>query len=228
MFTIDTVVKKILGDDVLGDENDKDMSAYAPVFISSEGWGTDPELANKESVGSLIFTTDSSKRVDDSFGKFLRSISFGNVTENPWLYRYFEEKYKCNLKTSFEKFYDNDCRTVLKLDEGVINNLSNEQRIVHAELAVHAIGRAYQAIKTKGVGQSCFERNKACARGWSRAIKDIEIPILDGSSFRPFKSDGNGNLGFTIHNVQKETKTTFSYVKVRHCILNVPYFICLL
>lgn len=213
LFAIDTVVAEILGNSVLGDSNNAEMLQYAPVFISSEGWGTDHRLANKESLGALIFTTDSSKRVDDHFKEFLSSYHFGNRTENPWLYKFLEEHHKCNSKTSFSKQYANHCGNDIKLSADVINTLSNEQRIVHTDLAVNAVCHAYETHR-HCTGGACFKRDKTSALRWSKAIRQVQYKISSGTLFQPFKSDGNGNLGFTINQIQKVSSSEYSYVKV--------------
>ncbi|XP_052085292.1 uncharacterized protein LOC127722624 [Mytilus californianus] len=218
MFSIDTIIQNILGDSVLSDDNDRNMSSYAPIFVSSEGWGTYLNLANKESAGSLVFTTDSNKQVTGLFNEYLKSLKVLTKTENPWLYRFWEEHFKCYMPRSFEKLseWTGRCDVNAKLSSDVIQSLVSDQRNTHTEIAVYAIGLAYKSFSGKSVctAGNCFKRNKENATNWTEAIRSIAIPISDGTNFRPFKPDGNGNLGFTIHNIQRNSSSGFSYVKV--------------
>lgn len=221
MFSIDTIIQNILGDKVLSDDKDLNMSSYAPIFVSSEGWGTPPNLANKESLGSLVFTTDSNRQVTGSFKDYLNSLKVSTETENPWLYRFWEEHFKCYMPKSFEKRpeWTSRCNVNAKLNEDVVKSLVSDQRNIHTEIAVYAIGLAYKSFNGKSVCRTsgnCFKRNKENASNWTEAIRSITIPLSDWTHFRPFKPDGNGNLGFTIHNIQKNSSSSsgFSYVKV--------------
>ncbi|XP_063440827.1 uncharacterized protein LOC134721628 isoform X2 [Mytilus trossulus] len=219
MFSIDTIIQNILGDKVLSDDKDRNMSSYAPIFVSSEGWGTPPNLANKESAGSLVFTTDSNRQVPGSFKDYLSSLKVSTKTENPWLDRFWEEHLKCYMPRSFEKLseWTSRCNMNAKLNDEVIKSLVSDQRNIHTEIAVYAIGLAYKSFNGKSVCRTsgnCFKRNKENASNWTEAIRSITIPLSDLTNFRPFKPDGNGNLGFTIHNIQKNSSSSFSYVKV--------------
>ncbi|XP_071181823.1 uncharacterized protein [Mytilus edulis] len=218
MFSIDTIIQNILGDKVLSDDKDRNMSSYAPIFVSSEGWGTPRNLANKESAGSLVFTTDSNRQVTGSFKDYLNSLKVSTKTENPWLYRFWEEHLKCYMPRSFEKRseWTSRCNLNAKLNDEVIKSLVSDQRNIHTEIAVYAIGLAYKSFNGKSecrTSGNCFKRNKENASNWTEAIRSITIPLSDRTNFRPFKPDGNGNLGFTIHNIQKNS-SSFSYVQV--------------
>jgi hypothetical protein len=93
--------------------------------------------------------------------------------------------------------------SIQKLSSDVVESLSSDQRNVHTEIAVNAIGFAYKRYLSTCTSRPCFKKTKGDASKWTRAIQDVYIPILDGTNFKPFKSDNNGNLGFTIHNIQK-------------------------
>lgn len=46
-------------------------------------------------------------------------------------------------------------------------------------------------------------------------IKNVRLEDQDRGNFRPYLENGNGNVGFTLHNVQKVAEGGYRYVQVR-------------
>ena len=73
-----------------------------------------------------------------------------------------------------------------------------------------------------------FRDPAACTLGLSaeeatRLIREVRLEDQQQRVFRPYLDNGNGNVGFTLHNVQKTAAGGYTYVQVRRCngIMNV-------
>ena len=78
-----------------------------------------------------------------------------------------------------------------------------------------------------------FRDPAACTLGLSaeeatRLIREVRLEDQQQRVFRPYLDNGNGNVGFTLHNVQKTAAGGYTYVQVRrgNGIMNVCVCVC--
>lgn len=200
LFAIDSVVQQIL--DVMVDKFSTNRDPL--IFISSEGWGSNLNLLSQASVGSIVFNIAAQAYSNDHYIKYLNNLRPFNNDENRWIPRYFEDYNKCDMLTSFEKtFVENNeakiCGNNFKsvLDANTTRSLSEDQRYIHTLLSVFAV--------TDGFHKFCTSENTCSLNELKTNINSFygfiktsrymnDIPIFD--------DDGNGHIGYTIHNIQ--------------------------
>ncbi|XP_052259922.1 uncharacterized protein LOC127864286 [Dreissena polymorpha] len=194
-FGTDTLAKRLLV------ELKKHTNPKPLIFIASEGWGTNIELVDKDlskkSLGSIVFTVSSKAYMNTTYKQLLEQLNITQTQYNRWIPNYFEKINRCVLRNSFEKSSSPICNEInmsKNLSGELVNSLISDQRAVHARLAVHAV--------TEGFKRFCG--SIACAptvrTNTARFIDEIKAVTVN--SDRLFDEHGNGNIGFTIYNIQ--------------------------
>jgi vacuolar-type H+-ATPase subunit F/Vma7 len=231
LFIIDSVAQQIL--DVV---NEFIQKRFPPlVFISSEGWGSNLNLLTRTSLGSVVFNIAAQSYTTGSYRTYLKSLRPWQNQENRWLPRYFEDYNRCDNLTSFEKtFIERNeakiCGDGYKstLDTNTTESLAKDQRYFHTMLSVYALTNGYQKfcpeetscspLAVRGRPSTFFAHIKSTKYG-------DNIPIFD--------EDGNGHIGFTIHNIQLNRTSGIYYYKRVHPLFCIDkkqplvFFICL-
>lgn len=220
-FSIDSIAKMLL--DILDRErNDRQL-----IFIASDGWGTNQNLAEIfYSHGSLVFTIDTRDAFMTEFKSYLQTLNISQTENNYWIPNYFEDFNNCDVKTSFEKSFSKICtnnQLSNRLDTETVNSLYSDQRGVHTKIAVHATTTGYTSFCKSITGCSATKARSAV----EKYVEEIKKAQLKDSNI--FNDAGNGNIGFTINNIQFETGSDQyknQYVKVINVQKYNSYEIC--
>ncbi|XP_045164243.2 uncharacterized protein LOC123528539 [Mercenaria mercenaria] len=196
-FAIDSIAQQIL------DVMEKKFGSFQPlVFISSEGWGSNLNLLTQRSLGSVVFNIAAQFYNSESYKNYLQTLRPWKENENRWISRYFEDYNQCDNMTSFEKtFIPKICGkgTTYKntLDGNTTKSLSEDQRYFHTMLSVFAVTDGFKKFCDSEVACSpSAVKNKL--NTYFGHIKSTKY----GSDIPIFNEDGNGHIGFTIHNIQ--------------------------
>lgn len=210
-FGIDVVAKSVL--DVM--QKYFSTSFDRLVFISSEGWGTNQNLVAGDigqiSKGAIIFNTATRYYDSYSFKSYLEALTASKNDPNRWIPNLFEDYNNCDFVTSFEKTLPRICGTDFKstLDSNTTEMLYRDQRGVHTMLSVFAVTDGYEKVCKLGsnVCSATYVRSKGEVDEYLGLIKNS----LYGGSTPIFDTDGNGNVGFTIYNIQlKNSGSTYT------------------
>lgn len=195
-FSIDSIAQKIL-DIIEKEKNNRQLT-----FVSSEGWGTNRNLlegsAGLNAHGSIVFTIDTKDIFSNDYKNFLTALNITQTEYNYWLPNFFEDINDCDLKTSFEKQTSvvcTDSQMNAPLDTDVVNSLFIDQRGTNTYLAVHAVIEGYKAFCQATA--NCFLETRSNTELYVGHMKNVQM-----KNSKIFSSDGNGNTGFTIYNIQ--------------------------
>lgn len=185
-------------------------------FLASEGWGTHPKLIEgmrgMAAAGTLVFVTNDSFYVDDSFKMYLENLTSFSSNRNPWLGQFWENVLECDFRGSYNKRYSKSCDSGVHFTKDQINAFASFQRSVHAHHATYAIDLAYRDVINDN---SCQHfRTRECADIFVARIKNTELISKDGQRIKVFKEDGNGLMGFIVYNIQAVDQNKYQYVKV--------------
>nr|KAG5711388.1 hypothetical protein BaRGS_006085 [Batillaria attramentaria] len=187
-------------------------------FVASEAWGVSPrtvqETRYKAARGALVLTVDSSQEafsVNVDMEEYLRGLTTPSVTRDPeWLRDFWEKQLTCNLPGGFDNGFPVDCDPNARLSEDAVQGLAADQKVVQTIHSVFSIATALR--DTCGNSSECRLTDDAPV--FVSAIKTVQLVDEYGRKFRPFLDSGNGNVGFTIHNVQRLGGSEYKYTKV--------------
>ncbi|WAQ97706.1 GRM4-like protein [Mya arenaria] len=98
------------------------------------------------------------------------------------------------------------------LNDSLVGNLVKDQRGVHTGLAVQAVASGYKQFCTERQIRSipCYQAARTSPTDLVNSIRRQSI-----SGKRLFDESGNGNIGFTIHNIQLDADGRAFYKEVR-------------
>lgn len=176
------------------------------LLIGSEAWGYRPGyFSDKQKLaGSLILSLQLPQ--NNNFTKYLRSTDISDENTNPWLKTYVENKFNCYLDTSFDKSFSEQCSSNLRLA-----NQDSYQQEIWTPFALSAMlvllsgtSDAFQDLCGKESATLCepYKRNPAGVR--SHVIGQKLDVDGSGNSVPLFDDNGDGNVGYTIYNLQRK------------------------
>ena len=220
-FSIDSIARRLL--EIINQGEYKRQL----IFISSDGWGTNQNLVNGavglHSHGSIVFTLDTKAALGQGYKEYLSSLNMTQTELNYWIPNFFEDVHDCDFKTSFEKYSGTICNadqlsTSTTLSSALVDSLYADQRGIHTKMAVHAATEGYKAYcsKTSGCTPALARSN---IDHYVQDIKTIEI-----MNANVFNDNGNGNIAFTIYNIQLKDEGN-KYVKVPTSFYRFIYYL---
>ncbi|XP_076469617.1 uncharacterized protein LOC143299956 [Babylonia areolata] len=192
------------------------------VFLASEAWTVSTDtLQNHRGMtarGSIVLTVDTSREAGDiKMDDYLKDLRTPTLAahELPWMRDFWENEKQCNLPGGFTNSYSAMCDSDMKLSEEMVQELATDQKVVQT---INAVASVTTALSRHCVGHS---DSADCmlslpAEGVTNLIGSVSLQDKNQRPFQPYLSNGNGNVGFTVHNVQKSSTGTYSYVKVGH------------
>lgn len=187
------------------------------VFIASESWGISNKTLSGNSQfnaarGSLVVQIDNRLgREDETLKAHLENVTYPYTGHIPWFRQFWEEHFKCNLPGGFDNQHMTQCPDGLKLDQNTIVEIVGNQRVVHIRNVVNAIGFGINnVLKSKSLSTL-----RTIPREIIAEIQDATVDV-SGTKTRLFRDDGNGNVGFIVHNIQrsKNEPGVFQYIPV--------------
>ncbi|XP_070192200.1 uncharacterized protein [Littorina saxatilis] len=184
------------------------------VFLASEAWGVNTDtLQGGRGVaarGSVVLTVDSTKEAGDvKMADYLKGLTTDN--DLPWMRDFWENELQCNLPGGFTNSHNTMCRDV-KLGDAEALELAVDQKVVQTVNAVASVTTALNSqCENDSNPATCMLSLTAETK--TTLIKGVTLQDQKKLPFNPYLDDGNGKVGFTIHNVQKHNGN-YGYVKV--------------
>ncbi|WAR26521.1 GRM5-like protein [Mya arenaria] len=184
------------------------------VFLASEDWGDNRHILDQgrnKSLGSLTMKNEVNDIIADEFKQYLTQLSPStvNMSRNPWLAEYWEDGFQCDLDSSITNKYSEKCQNELRLSDTNISDAIIDQRILHTIDAIRAVFVGVLEAKNEFCS---FENTFPCQlydneRHVTKFVSFIRNARLlrNGQKTRVFNDDGNGNTGFDINNVQRDS-----------------------
>ena len=162
------------------------------------------QFTNNPISGALVLRTRVLPNVAENFGDYLKTKSPSKHQQNPWLKRYWQDHFKCNLPGSFYNRYGQTCveNLHMSLDKESIVGLTSGHVITSVLATTQGMD---QTSKAKCGGTTNEDKLFECL---SAHVKDLlsaitEAKLLDGSvSTRIFDNMGNSVVDFQIWNLQ--------------------------
>ncbi|XP_069101089.1 uncharacterized protein [Argopecten irradians] len=190
---------------------------YDFVFLASEDWGDSINIvSNLGSVakGAISFKFEI-KSADVGFEDYLKKRKPLLEDTNSWYREYWREYFKCDPEGNFDKRIGKTCPNDLQYSQENISNFVDDQRVIHTMNAVYALGLGLNDVKDlcpQDSLRSC-KYLKEQPEDVANRIKNIELQA-DSDNFRVFDDEGNGNMGFTILNLQAVGENLYDYIEV--------------
>ncbi|GFR62172.1 metabotropic glutamate receptor-like protein [Elysia marginata] len=188
------------------------------VFLGSEAWGRHYEILEgnrgERIRGSLVLEPMTYK-VDFGFKNFVQSWRLSDTEANVWLRKYWESYFDCNLPRGFYNIHHTSCTgTPPYFSSTALKELGDNPLVMHTTVATIAAGMAVKGmignVTRKPDGMLPLDPVRLTEK-----IRQVTLMSSDGEPFKPFRSTGNGNSGFTVYNVHQLASGSYSYVKVR-------------
>ncbi|KAK3102405.1 hypothetical protein FSP39_011161 [Pinctada imbricata] len=213
-YSIDTIAQNIL--EVLKEStNEKKFT-----FVASEAWGTNVNLVSGQlgeaSAGSLVFVTNTSFNVTDTFEAWLRNVTILTTTKNPWLRQYLAGVFDCDIEGTFRRT-KTICREDQHLHQTKVDSISSDQRVVHVIHSVYAVREGFLDTCGTNCASVVGFRTTDVANRFTSYLKNVEMTDSSGKGQRLFTDDGNGFNGFNIYNIKETVKDgqyVYEYEKV--------------
>lgn len=194
------------------------------LFLASEAWGHSNYLLQdgrgESCKGSIIINVQTVKQSDGIFRMYLQNMSYSSVKNNVWAKHLWEHLKQCDFLGTFSHKYGRICSENGKLSRADIERLVGDQRRVHTMHAVNAIGKSVQNLKREDL----VNYLRANPQEFIDNIRQVSIISMEGKPFKPFRADGNGNIGFTINNIQKNGGK-FQYIVVSIVVYSIRFII---
>ncbi|XP_033746774.1 uncharacterized protein LOC117331910 [Pecten maximus] len=190
---------------------------YDFVFLASEDWGDSMNIgSNLGSVakGAISFKF-AIKSADVGFEDYLRNREPVLEDTNTWYREYWREYFKCDPEGDFDKRIGTPCRKDLQFSKRNISNFVDDQRVIHTMNAVYALGLGLNKVKDR-CPQDSLRGCKYLKEQPEEVVNEIHsIELQSGSeNFFVFDEEGNGNMGFTILNLQAVGPNVYDYIEV--------------
>jgi hypothetical protein len=187
------------------------------VFLASEDWGERQDILDSHGdfVKGSITSKFETRSAVGGFDSYLRTLKPDVQTNNDWFRKFWANFFNCNPPGMFDKTKDVDCPENTQFTQSDLQTFLKNQRIVHVMNAVYAVGTAMVKVKDAlcmGVSFPC-QNIKGHVDEVVREIQNVELTV-DGSVFTVFNSEGNGNVGFQILNIQKTGINSYQYRQV--------------
>ncbi|OWF56546.1 Metabotropic glutamate receptor 5 [Mizuhopecten yessoensis] len=190
---------------------------YDFVFLASEDWGDSNNIGSKlgsVAKGAITFKFEI-KSADVGFEDYLRNRKPVLEPTNRWYREYWREYFNCDPEGDFDKRIGKTCSKDLQFSQQDLSNFVDDQRVIHTMNAVYALGLGLNEVK-----DLCPPDNLHGCQYLKEQPEDVvkhilNIELQSGSeSFPIFDEKGNGNLGFTILNLQVAGQDTYDYLEV--------------
>ncbi|XP_064606449.1 uncharacterized protein LOC135471244 isoform X2 [Liolophura sinensis] len=189
-------------------------------FVASEDWGVNMKPIDGlelEAAGSLTVTVDTSMAENNKLREYLLMKAPSKTDINPWFSRFWQDQFKCNLPWSFNKKHDVDCDLSVRIDEKTVESMINDQRIVHAMNSIAAVVNglvaAHFELCSDGPLVGC-DKFRLFPERVTEHIRNTTLFSAENVRFRPFRDDGNGDIGYRIHNLHRGDDGNYYYVEV--------------
>ncbi|XP_060062918.1 uncharacterized protein LOC132543434 [Ylistrum balloti] len=190
---------------------------YDFVFLASEDWGDSINImSNLGSVakGAISFKFEI-KSADIGFETYLKNRTPDLEDTNTWYREYWREYFKCDPEGNFDKRIGKTCDKDVQFSEQDISNFVDDQRVIHTMNAVYALGLGLNGVKDRCPQDNLRGCNylKEHPKG---IVEKINGAVLRSESeiFSVFDDERNGNMGFTILNLQAVGPDVYDYIEV--------------
>ncbi|KAK6176864.1 hypothetical protein SNE40_015081 [Patella caerulea] len=184
------------------------------IFIASETWGRNVNVIEGgrglPSRGSLTLSVQTSAVADNNFREYLGSLRQENQSYIPWIHSFWQSTFQCNIPSGFNNMFQSDCSSKLKLNDATITQFVQDQRVVQTINAVTAAGIGYK----NAIQYSCSIIDIMKCDTYIDSIRSVRVLSTTGRSFGIFDQDSNGNFGFIVNNIQRQSDGSYAYVKV--------------
>ncbi|KAL8604320.1 hypothetical protein ACOMHN_028083 [Nucella lapillus] len=191
------------------------------VFIASEEWGTKDDVlaaGKKAARGSITFKVDNTY-IDPTIEGTLRTRLLEKRPReddvNPWFSEFWQHIFDCNIPGGFNNIFSRNCDQNTRLSTQQVDSMLSDQRVKHVMNAVQAMasGLAQAGSQICEDAFPCpFLRSHKYATEVYDAIKSQTV-TFGSNKQQLFDHNGNGNIGFSIYNIQKQGEN-YNYNKV--------------
>ncbi|KAL5014112.1 hypothetical protein ScPMuIL_008382 [Solemya velum] len=183
------------------------------LFVASEAWGHSSYLLQDGRgdgcKGSIVLNVQTVEESSESFKEYLQNSSPLSIKNDIWLKHLWEHLMQCDFLTTFSHSHRRICSLTGVLPRADIDRLGKDQRRVHTMHAVRAIVQSVQNLQRNGLVDYLRDHPQE----FIDEIRQSSITLTNGKPFKPFGADGNGNIGFTINNVQ-ENRGQYQYIEI--------------
>lgn len=186
----------------------KKMKKGEFLFIGSETWARDTTIIEEDEnhvmLGSLTVSLEMYQ--DKELRNHIQKIKSKPFRDDPWVQMFLQAKRKCYFDLSFDKTQAEKCSS------------SNDHSIDPDFTLDTYDTQAYVATKSLLAGansyfkENCGTASKSLCKQFTSNAKGLVDEILktkmdldgSGSKMKVFDSNGDGNIGYRIYNIQKD------------------------
>lgn len=183
------------------------------MFIGSEAWGknVDNIKGRKKLAGALVLSLEMAQR--HTFEDYLNTKKPESYTLNPWFQHFVETRYQCYLPDSFDKSSAKPCDSDLRITRPLSGTYYTQDH--WTPFAINAMFTLLMGTNS-AFNELCGTDSKVLCEDfirkpgvvWSK-ISEQKLDIFGtGQPVSVFDSNGDGNAGYRIYNVQKNTLDT--------------------
>ncbi|KAJ8299310.1 hypothetical protein KUTeg_023370 [Tegillarca granosa] len=173
----------------------EEMTAGEFLFIGTEAWGSRSDYLKLNLEGSISFSQYLQQ--DPDFELFLQRQKPQVTEQNPWLLDFFQKRLNCYFPWSFDKTMSRECN-----DADLLTSVGTlDPWIPYMMRAVESLLFGTDV----SLKMLCGENGGICEeyrRNPSLVMKNIRDVRLNDKNV--FSSKGDGTLGYTIYNIQKD------------------------
>ncbi|XP_076447686.1 uncharacterized protein LOC143284661 [Babylonia areolata] len=181
------------------------------VFIASEEWGTKNDVlaaGQKAARGSITFKVDNTyiePAIEDTLRTRLLEKTPREDDVNPWFSEFWQHVFDCNIPGGFNNIFTRNCDSNTRLSTQQVLTMLSDQRVKHV---MNAVGAMASGLAQAG-SQFCedtfpcpFLRSDKYAKEVLDTIKSQTVSVGSNKE-QLFDQNGNGNIGFSIFNIQR-------------------------
>ncbi|KAJ8315689.1 hypothetical protein KUTeg_007839 [Tegillarca granosa] len=183
------------------------------MFIGSEAWGKNAEniKGRNKIAGSLVLSLEMAQR--HTFEDYLNTKKPESYTLNPWFQHFVETRYQCYLPDSYDKSSAKPCDPNLRITRPLSGTYYTQDH--WTPFAINAMFTLLMGSNS-AFNELCGTDSKVLCEDFLRKPADVWKKISEqkldifgtGQSVPVFDSNGDGNAGYRIYNVQKNTLDT--------------------
>ncbi|KAL3885021.1 hypothetical protein ACJMK2_025120 [Sinanodonta woodiana] len=189
------------------------------IFIGSEAWGKNVDIVQKGTPANLIgsFTVAMEMSSKEILVNNIKGLFPERNGSTPWMQAYLENKLSCYFNWSYNRVQTNQCT------QDKIKELWPDGWIMFAANAAISLligaGKFFRSKCSTWTGELC-DNYISNPSGLVQEIKNVALDLQGtGVPVKVFDSNGDGNIGYTIYNIQ-QTFTDINYVKVGQYLLD--------
>ncbi|KAL3885019.1 hypothetical protein ACJMK2_025118 [Sinanodonta woodiana] len=189
------------------------------IFIGSEAWGKSVDIVKKGTPANLIgsFTVAMEMSSKEILVNTIKGMFPERNGSTPWMQAYLENKLSCYFNWSY-----NRAQSTLCTQDKIKELLPDGWVMFATNAALSLLIGASKFFTTKcstWTGVLC-DNYISNASGLVQEIKNVALDLQgSGIPVKVFDSNGDGNIGYTIYNIQ-QTGTDINYVKVGQYLLD--------